>query len=172
MIDATAAQASVPVRPRAWTRSNKLLAAFAVLAVCLLPWYTLNLTSSAPRGVWLRRAVPAVLERGMWVVLPVPQAVEPWVHSWIPLLKPVAAVAGERVCVKEETLWVMGRNYGRVYIQVNGQPLPHLMDGCYEVEPGSVFLASPAPQSLDSRYFGSVPVSVLLAQAEPFWVWR
>ena len=156
----------------AWSRSTTILAVCALVAVCCTPWYKLNLTSSAPRGVWLLHRVPAVVERGMWVTLPGPDAVERWLPRWIPLLKPVAAVAGERVCVKEETSWIRGASYGRVYVQAQGQPLPHLVEGCFEVEAGRVFLAGTAANSLDSRYFGTVPVSVLTAWAVPLWTWR
>jgi conjugative transfer signal peptidase TraF len=155
-----------------WPWSTKLLAAFAVVAICSLPWYRLNLTSSAPRGVWLIHRVPPVVERGMWVSLPVPTTVASWLPSRRPLLKPVAAVAGERVCVKEETLWIRGMPYGRIYTQAHGKPLPHLLEGCFDVAPGRVFLASQAPHSMDSRYFGSVPVTTLTAQATPLWTWR
>jgi type IV secretory pathway protease TraF len=156
----------------AWHWSTKLLAMCAVLAVCGLPWYQLNLTASAPRGVWLRSGVPGVVERGMWVTLPAPRIVKPWVSGWAPLLKPVAAVAEEQVCVQEETLWIMGRNYGPVYQAAQGRPLPHLSEGCFVVEAGQVFLASHAAYSLDSRYFHTVPVAALTARAIPLWTWR
>jgi type IV secretory pathway protease TraF len=32
---------------------------------------------------------------------------------------------------------------------------------CGEVRAGTAFVASPAPTSLDSRYFGAVPISTL-----------
>ena len=166
------ARRSFPPAPIAWTWPTKLLAGGAVLAVCLLPWYRLNLTASAPRGVWVLRRIPAVVERGMWVMLPVPRLAQPWITGWSPLLKPVAAVAGEQVCVQEGTLWIRGRNYGRVHTTAQGKPLPHLPEGCFAVEAGRVFLASPAANSLDSRYFNTVPVSGLTARATPLWTWR
>ena len=151
---------------------TKLLAAGTVLAVCLLPWYQLNLTSSAPRGVWLRSSVPPIVEHGMWVTLPVPRIVEPWVSGWALLLKPVAAVAGEWVCAHNETLWIGGQSYGQVYQVAQGKPLPHLEEGCFEVEAGRVFLASAAARSMDSRYFGAIPISVIAGRATPLWTWR
>lgn len=164
-----------------WTRSTKILAGLAVALVCCTPWLMVNLTSSAPRGVWSKTALPSVITRGMWVTLPVPATVEPFVPWWIPLLKPVAAVAGDCVCVEEGMLSVRPEGlatlegietYGRVYTQAQGRPLPHLPEGCLQVPAGAVFLASRLPQSLDSRYFGPVPVSALMAQAKPVWTWR
>ena len=168
--------APVPASSGPWrrlfaARSTRFLAGFVLVVVCTLPWWRLNLTASAPRGLWLRWSVPPVVERGMWVTLPAPASIQPWYPSWAPLLKPVAAVAGEQVCVREETLWIRQQAYGRVYQHdATGQPLPHLT-GCVTVGRGEVFLASRAPQSLDSRYFRAVPVSALTAQATPLVTW-
>ena len=157
---------------RAWTRTNKALAVFALMVVCSLPWIKFNLTASAPRGVWTLHRVPVVVERDMWVTLPVPPVAKRYGPRWAPLLKQVAAVAGELVCVTDETLWIRGLSYGRVYSQVQGQPFPHLEEGCFTVEAGSVFLASQAAQSLDSRYFSSVAIADITAVATPLWAER
>jgi type IV secretory pathway protease TraF len=148
------------------------VAASVLLAVCGLPWYVVNLTPSAPRGIWRRLTLPAEIERGMWVLLPVPASVEPWLPSGTTLLKPVAAVAGDVVCVQEETLWILGTSYGQVYTEAHEKPLPHLEEGCSVVEAGHVFLASEAPRSIDSRYFSAVPIAMLRARALPLWTWR
>ena len=155
------------------SRSSRVCAVVALLMVCALPWYRVNVTSSAPRGLWRLLAVPAVVEKGMWVTLPAPASVKTWAPHWAHLLKPVAAVAGDQVCVAKDTLWIRGQSFGRVLTQdAEGQPLPRLREGCVVVQSGTVFLASAAPQSLDSRYFGSVPVTVLTAQALPLLTWR
>jgi len=155
------------------SRSSRVVGLVAVLAVCALPWYRVNVTSSAPRGVWRMLAVPPVVEKGMWVTLPAPASVKIWAPHWASLLKPVAAVAGEQVCVSRETLWIRGQSFGRVLTQdAEGTPLPRLREGCVVVQAGTVFLASTAPQSLDSRYFGSVPVAALTARALPLLTWR
>jgi conjugative transfer signal peptidase TraF len=167
-----------PPQRRIWrrlfaSRSSRVCAALALLMVCALPWYRVNVTSSAPRGLWRLLAVPAVVEKGMWVTLPAPASVKTWAPHWAHLLKPVAAVAGDQVCVAKDTLWIRGQSLGRVLTQdAEGQPLPRLREGCMVVPQGTVFLASAAPQSLDSRYFGSVPVTTLTAQALPLLTWR
>lgn len=155
------------------SRSSRVFGLVALLAVGMLPWYRINVTSSAPRGVWRMLAVPAVVEKGMWVTLPAPASVKAWAPHWANLLKPVAAVAGEPVCVTRDTLWIRGESFGRVLKQdAEGTPLPRLREGCVVVAAGTVFLASAAPQSLDSRYFGSVPVAALAARALPLLTWR
>jgi type IV secretory pathway protease TraF len=114
---------------------------------------------------------PTPLTPGMLVVLPVPASVQPWHSRWLPLLKPVAATAGQDVCVQEDTLWIGGQSYGPVRHEAHGRRVPHI-EGCATVEPGMVFLASHAPASLDGRYFGSTPVSTLTARALPVLTWE
>ena len=110
------------------------------------------------------------IPRGTLVLLPVPVAVRPWHRAWAPLLKPVAAVAGDEVCVQERTLWVAGTSYGPVYEEADGKSLPHL-EGCQTVPEAQVLLASAAPRSLDGRYFGLTRIADLTARAVPVWTW-
>jgi len=121
--------------------------------------------------VYRLAAVSTLLARGTLVVLPVPAGVRPWQPAWVPLLKPVAAVAGDMVCVWDEGLWVEGQWYGSVLHEAWGTPLPRVR-GCMRVQAGDVFLASQAPRSLDGRYFGMTPVSTIAARAIPLLTWR
>ena len=57
------------------------------------------------------------------------------------------------------------------HTEAEGKPLPYL-DGCQMVPQGTVFLASQAPKSLDSRYFNAVPLTAIAATAVPLWTWR
>jgi type IV secretory pathway protease TraF len=141
-----------------------------------------NLSPSVPVGLYWLRSVPKTLERGMLVVLPVPERVRT-VHGSIPLLKPIAAVSGEDVCVSDRTLLIQdgdtpgGRqilaDYGLIYDSWNGATLPHAFDrdGCAVVAPETVFLASDVNRSLDSRYFGPVAIVHLTARAVPLLTW-
>jgi type IV secretory pathway protease TraF len=106
----------------------------------------------------------------MLVVIQVPG----WSAPHVPFLKPVAAVAGDRVCRADHRLLIAGADYGPVYDAWKGDRLPSSVDEgrCAVVPPGHVFLASPAPQSLDSRYFGPVAVDAITATATPLLVWR
>ena len=159
----------------AWTtrgpRSSCVLCGLLVIAVVSTPWLRLNLSPSQPYGLYRLTAIRAPLTRGTLVVLPVPARVRPWHAAWVPLLKPVAAVAGDLVCVDDEGLWVAGVPYGRVYREAGGKALPR-MEGCHLLQVGEVFLASPQPRSLDGRYFGPTPLTALTAQAIPVWTWR
>ena len=157
-----------------WARSTRrslVLWGLVVATVLSTRWCRLNLSPSVPRGVYRLAAVSPPLARGMLVVLPVPAAVRPWHSRWEPLLKPVAAVGGDVVCIWDEGLWVEGQWYGPIYQAAGGAPLPRLR-GCLRLQPGDVFLASQAPRSLDGRYFGPTPVAALTARAIPLMTWR
>lgn len=149
-----------------------IVAGCLVAAVASTHWLKLNVSPSVPVGVYGLTAVPAQVERGMLVLLPSPATMAFWHPWWIPLLKPVAAVAGEMVCVQEGMLRLGDADYGPVYAEAHGRTLPHLAEGCQVVPAGSVFLASMAPKSLDGRYMGMTPVATLTAQAHPLWTWR
>lgn len=139
-----------------------------LLSLC---WFRFNVEPSVPRGVYRLHAIRAPLTRGMLVVLPVPESVQRWHARWVPLLKPIAAVAGEVVCVDDDGLHIGMEAYGRVYTEAGGEHLPH-MTGCLTVGDGEVFVASKTYRSLDSRYFGPVKIADLAAWATPVLVWR
>ena len=149
-------------------RSSLVLGVLVLAAVVSTRWIRCNVSPSVPYGLYLLRPVQASLARGTLVLLPVPASVRPW--QWRPLLKPVAAVAGDEVCVHASGLWIAGHWYGEVYGEAHGKVLPH-QGGCEVVPEGSVFLASTQPKSLDGRYFGMTPISTLTARAVPLWTW-
>jgi type IV secretory pathway protease TraF len=148
-----------------------VLGVLVLAAVVSTRWVRLNLSPSVPVGLYRLERLAPPLARGTLVVLAAPARMRPWWRSPAALLKPVAAVAGEEVCGVQGELFVHGAWYGPIYTEAGGKPLPHL-DGCQVVPEGAVFLASPAPRSLDSRYFGMTPVATLTAVAAPLWVWR
>jgi type IV secretory pathway protease TraF len=140
-------------------------------------WVRVNISPSAPYGLYWLSAVPTPLPRGALVVLPVPASVQGVWSAWVPLLKPVAGVAGDVVCRWGITLWVWSVpgaepvSYGLVWNTAHGHPLPR-WEGCLVVQEGEVFLASTVEHSLDSRYFGPVALSSIHAVATPLWTWQ
>ena len=164
-------QVTSPCQGRRWTRSNTCCA--LMVAGCLLSmiWLRVNIEPSVPYGVYRLHAVSEPLTRGTLVLLPVPGNVQRWHSRWVPLLKPIAAVAGDVVCVDDDGLHIGTEAYGRVYTEAGGSRLPHIT-GCLTVGEGEVFVASQGYRSLDSRYFGSVRVQDLTAWATPVLVWR
>ena len=101
-------QVTSPCQGRRWTRSNTCCA--LMVAGCLLSmiWFRVNIEPSVPLGVYRLHAVSEPLPRGTLVLLPVPGSVQRWHAPWLPLLKPIAAIAGEVVCVDEDVLTIGG----------------------------------------------------------------
>jgi type IV secretory pathway protease TraF len=129
----------------------------------------LNISRSLPLGLYRLHPVARPLTRGTPVIVHVPG----WSARTVPFLKPVAAVAGEWVCRVGPMLVIDHRNYGPVHEAWRGDPLPSAIaaDTCATVPPGHVFLATAAPPSLDSRYYGPVAVGQIAATATPLWTW-
>lgn len=152
-------------------RSTALLAGSVCFLVVMTPWFKVNVEPSVPYGLYRMSRLPTRLERGMLVSLPPPPSIRSWHPFWVPLLKPIAGLPGDQVCVLDVGMWIEGEPYGRVYVQAHGQPLPRLR-GCFTVPDGRVWLATKTPRTLDSRYYGAIPVMTLTAQAHPVWTWR
>src|SRR6266446_4705669 len=126
-------------RMRLPTRGTWILVACVLAAVGSTRVLRLNVSGSVPYGLYAVRPVPAHLDHGMLVVLPVPRSVRAWWSSWVPLLKPVAGLAGDCVCHQDHILYVNGADFGPVLQTAHGRPLPQLQ-GCLVVQSGQVFV--------------------------------
>jgi type IV secretory pathway protease TraF len=134
-----------------------------------LAYVRLNISHSLPLGLYRLHPLERPLTHGVLVVVHVPG----WSRTAVPFLKPVAAVAGEWVCRVGHTLIIRGQDYGPVHDTWRGVALPSAVaaDTCVVVPPGHVFLATTVPHSLDSRYYGTVPMAQITATATPFLTW-
>lgn len=150
-----------------------LSASVIVTAAAAGSFFTWNLSPSMPRGLYLLQRGEAP-ERGSIVIIPVPESVHAVVlaRRYLPagasFLKVVVALPGDVACVRAESLVVNGRVLGAVLSRDSlGRPLvpAHF---CGELPAGRAFVATPAPFSFDSRYFGAVPVSTLTV-VRPLW---
>ena len=134
-----------------------------------------NTTPSVPVGLyWL-----APLDRiaiGDLVAVQPPEALarflaaRGYLPDGAPLLKHVVAVAPTEVCREGDVILVAGQPLGTVHAQDRlGRALPR-WQGCHRLAEGEVFLMNPAaPDSLDGRYFGALPVTTLTARLRPIW---
>ena len=86
----------------------------------------------------------------------------------VPLLKHVAAKAGQRVCRIGAVVSVDARPVATARARDGkGRPLP-IWRGCRTLKPGEIFLLNPSvPDSLDGRYFGPLPTSAVIGRATP-----
>lgn len=145
-----------------------------------------NDTASMPRGLWRVRAADAPLRRGEFVTVCLPDTTirEAAARGYIPaghcpggyepLVKPVAAVAGDLVMVTLKGIAVNGHpveNTAQLVQDSAGRPLRPVPAGSYPVMPGQVWLLSGHDRrSFDSRYFGPVPAANVQGVARPLWV--
>lgn len=89
----------------------------------------------------------------------------------VPLLKPVAAVAPQQVCIVGRSVRIDGVPVAAVLPADRlHRPLPFWRQ-CRRLAPGELFLLSVTnPASFDSRYFGPVHTSAVLGIAHPLWL--
>ena len=179
--------APVALRPRAHEprRKRLLLALTSVaLATLLLPalhrpqlrlvW---NASASLPIGLYRIEPGDHVRVGDLALVRPSPgiealMAERRYVERDVPLLKPVAAVAGATVCRTGLRVTIAGRTTvsalprDRIH-----RPLPG-WSGCRRLAADELFLITPAsPASFDSRYFGPVTRAQIIGRALPLWTW-
>jgi len=147
---------------------------FAVIsAIDPLPRVIWNASASAPLGLY--RVLP---ERdpplGALVAVTPPTRLASWLTARgylgenVPLLKHIAAKAGQRVCRNGNIVSVdaqpvvVALPHDRL-----GRPLP-AWRGCRTLSTSELLLLNPArPDSLDGRYFGVLPASTVLGRAVP-----
>jgi len=150
-------------------------AVLAPLALQSRPALLWNATASAPAGLY--RVWPATpLHVGDWVSVRTPVdlaalfAARQYLPLGVPLVKQVAALPPSEVCRIGRRISVDGRAVALAHGNDRlGRPLP-VWRGCRRLAEGQVFLLNAAPDSLDSRYFGSVATTALVGRLTPLWV--
>jgi conjugative transfer signal peptidase TraF len=144
------------------------LAAFALIVVTstVAHFFTWNLSPSLPRGLYRldRTALPRL--RDTVSFQPASDAValiaaRSYLPAGVSLLKVVIALPGDRVCINESSMTANGVLIGPISRHDSaGRALtPYLF--CGVVPPGAAFVATRAPLSFDSRYFGPVSLTSL-----------
>ena len=166
------------------TRTRLLIGALACAASVPLAAATLwtmpalfvwNASPSAPLGLY-RIQADASVRRGDMVVAWAPPfarrmaAARSYLPLRVPLVKRVAAVAGDRVCARQGRIFINGR---QVALRQRHDPSGRLMpwwSGCTRLEQGDTFLLSQAgPLAFDGRYFGVTRPAELLGRARLLW---
>lgn len=141
--------------------------------------YRLNLTPSAPMGIWRLRTLDRPIVAGdlVFVCPPQTQAIEearargylrtgPCRGGYAPFIKTIAALSGQRVQVGKLVKIddVALANSDLSFKDGDGRKLEPYGGG--RVSAGNVFLYSEFRGSYDSRYFGPLPASGVLGLAE------
>jgi conjugative transfer signal peptidase TraF len=154
------------------------ISGFAALVISELPKQPLivwNASSSVPIGFYkIERRQP---RRGDLALVKLPSKIADWAvaRGYLPssayLLKPVTAIGGDRVCRIGRAILVRSRFVGSTAnTDAAGRAMPH-WHGCRALKSGELFVASSAPDSFDSRYFGPVTSSNALGAASSIWTY-
>jgi conjugative transfer signal peptidase TraF len=148
--------------------------------------FRINETPSAPMGLWRVTPVAGPLTRGAYVSFCPPDtpmfrlakergylAKGVCASGLQPLLKPIAAIAGDCVVLNEKGLWVNGDLISNSRAEEQdglGRQLPALSFSFAIVPRGEVWLLSSFhASSFDSRYFGPVATAMIEGAAKPVW---
>ena len=140
------------------------------------PWLVWNASASVPIGLY---AVDTIIEThtGDLVVVRPPEplarflADRGYLPRGAPLLKHVAALAGQSVCRIGRSVTVDAIEMGEARERDSrGRALP-VWEGCRIIGQDEVFLMNPrSADSLDGRYFGPLPAASIVGRAIPLWV--
>lgn len=137
----------------------------------LLIW---NISSSAPIGLYtvgggrppVRGDLVAARLAPPWRAL---GSARRYIPANVPLIKRVAAGAGDRACTTGADIAVNGATVARrLQIDGAGRPMPH-WSGCVVLRPGEYLLLMPGPASFDGRYFGPTAESDIVGKVHLLW---
>lgn len=167
-----------------------LLVVAAFGARWLKPRLVFNSTASVPTGLYWRSLEPRALRRGGLVLVAMPDHLRELLQqryvdgALVPeglrellraryagpalLLKPIAALAGDRICIQNGRLLVDGRDLGGICTEAC--PLPPVPI-CRSLSEHEIYLAATHARSLDSRYLGPVDMAALRGHVNPIFTW-
>ncbi len=189
-VAATVAIASIALARKGPTRWLLFMALFAAITAfgfaATLGGLRFNFTPSMPLGIYRLNPLPQdAIERQMLVAVCAPSSMVklgrgrgylsggPCAGATEPLLKTVAAVAGDSVAVSFRGVTVNGRllpNSKPVAFDWAGRELSSSPAVHRRIPQGTIWVYADHPRSWDSRYWGPVTVRNVLAKATPVLV--
>ena len=139
------------------------------------PHYVWNASNSVPIGLYRLQPATQLTVTELIAIQP-PELLATFLDQngylpiGVPMLKRVLALPGQTVCRDGLKIAVDGIDVGQAHERDGrGRPLP-AWHGCRVIAEGDVFVMNwQSADSLDGRYFGSVPVSAVIGRAVPVW---
>jgi conjugative transfer signal peptidase TraF len=153
------------------TMLSVLAASATLVPTPRLVW---NASASAPIGFYWR--VAGAPSRGDLILARAPlwarriAAERHYLPLNVPIVKRVAAVAGDVVCASDDALFIDGRLVAhRLASDRMGRSLPR-WEGCETLGADELFLLmANAPDSFDGRYFGVTERRDIIGRLVPLW---
>ena len=158
--------------------------ALGVLAITVSAWVkpdirlVYNPTESAPPG-WYVVHPETQVAVGDYVIAQLPRdiavfaAKRDYLPHHVPVLKRIAATAGQRVCVRDGTVLINGAAVATTLTRDGKRRRLIGWPHCRKLETGELFLLNAsAPSSFDSRYFGPIDASFVRGKANLLWTAR
>jgi len=158
----------------AGTAAGVVAAVAATLLTPPRPLLIWNVSASAAIGLYVVRSgapptrgdLVAARLAPSWRIL---GSARRYIPANVPLIKRVAAGAGDRVCAAGADIAVNGlRVARRLDIDGAGRPMPH-WSGCFVLGHGEYLLLMPGPASFDGRYFGPTAESDIVGKVHLLW---
>src|SRR5439155_4549770 len=132
-----------------------------------------NPSNSAPRG-WYLVLPPTQLHAGDYVVARLPIDIASFAVSRsylprsVPILKQVAAVSGQRVCIHNAAVYIDGAAVAHTLGTDGKHRSLTAWEHCRSLVEDELFLLNSShPGSFDSRYLGPIDVSFVRGRAIP-----
>ena len=135
-----------------------------------------NASDSVPRG-WYRVTPADQLTEGELVAVRLPVAAAELAASrgylpmGVPLIKRVAAIHGQFVCVLAEAVYVDGVRVATLRGRDRTGRVLHAWLGCRALDGGELFLLGDHEASFDSRYVGPLRTSYVIGRAVALQLW-
>lgn len=156
--------------------ASSAAATIAVVSVAPMPVkLTWNASASTPVGLY-ELAPPRDLKVGDIVAIMPPKPLAAfmvgrgYIGRGVPLLKHIAALAGQRVCRFGAHITVDGAPIADALVRDRrGRPLP-VWQGCRRTAKGELLLLNASVRgSFDGRYFGALPMRNVIGKAAPIY---
>ena len=147
-----------------------LIGMSAIARAPLLVW---NASASAPIGLY--RVTSGAPERGDLVLISPPKSIAKlaaerrYLPAGVPLIKRIAAMGGDHVCLFDGAIIINGEIAARLLERDHtGRPMPRWNE-CRTLTDDEIFLILTPTDSFDSRYFGPVPRAQIIGRLAPLW---